>query len=146
MAEKYLAQLNIARLAAPLESPQLKDFVGNLESINQLAEASPGFIWRLQTVDGDATSIDYFGSEYIVNMSVWKDADSLHDFVYRSAHAPIMARRKEWFERMSEAYQVLWWIPAGHEPSLEEADERLTHLREKGPTDFAFTFKKQFPA
>ena len=132
MAEKYLAQLNIARLAAPLESPQLKDFVGNLESINQLAEASPGFIWRLQTVDGDATSIDYFGSEYIVNMSVWKDADSLHDFVYRSAHAPIMARRKEWFERMSEAYQVLWWIPAGHEPSLEEADERLTHLREKG--------------
>ena len=79
-------------------------------------------------------------------MSVWQDADSLHDFVYRTAHAPIMARRKEWFERMTEAYQVLWWIPAGHEPSVEEADERLTHLREHGPTEFAFTFKQQFPA
>ena len=146
MTNKNLAQLNIAKLAAPLESPQLKDFVDNLERINLLAEASPGFVWRLQTVDGDATSIDYFGSEYIVNMSVWQDVESLHNFVYRTAHAPIMARRKEWFGRMSEAYQVLWWIPVGHEPTVEEADERLTHLRENGPTEFAFTFKKQFPA
>ena len=146
MTNKNLAQLNIAKLAAPLESPQLKDFVDNLERINLLAEASPGFVWRLQTVDGDATSIDYFGSEYIVNMSVWQDVESLHNFVYRTAHAPIMARRKEWFDRMSEAYQVLWWIPVGHEPTVEEADERLTHLRENGPTEFAFTFKKQFPA
>jgi hypothetical protein len=146
MTDHELAQLNIARLAAPVDSPELVDFVANLDRINALADAAPGFVWRLQTEDGDATAIRHFGEDYIVNMSVWRDIESLHDYVYRSAHVKVMRRRKEWFERMREAYMVLWWVPAGHRPSLDEAEARLRSLREKGPSVDAFNFKKPFPA
>lgn len=144
MSTYQLAQLNIARLLAPLESPQLADFVANLDRINALAESSPGFVWRLQTEDGDATAIRDFGEEYIVNISVWRDVDALSQFVYRSAHTEIMSRRKEWFGRMREAYSVLWWVPAGHQPDTDEARERLTRLRQEGPGADAFTFKRPF--
>lgn len=146
MPNHHLAQLNIARLLAPLNSPQLTDFVANLDRINALADDAPGFVWRLQTEEGDATALRPFGEEYIVNLSVWEDVESLHRFVYRSAHIEIMRRRREWFEQPSEAYMVLWWIPQGHEPSIEEAAERLERLRRHGPTAEAFTFKKPFPA
>lgn len=146
MSAFEIAQLNIARLSAPIDSPQLADFVANLDRVNALADAAPGFVWRLQTEDGDATAIRHFGDDYIVNMSVWRDVQALHDYVYRSAHTQVMRRRKEWFERMREAYMVMWWVPAGHRPSLEEADDRLRRLREHGPTEYAFTFKKAFPA
>lgn len=145
MSGYELAQLNIAKLLAPIESPQLADFVANLERINALADDAPGFVWRLQTEDGDATSIRSFGADYIVNMSVWQDIESLHAFVYRSAHIEIMRRRKAWFERMAEAYSVLWWVEAGHEPTVDEAQRRLQTLRRDGPTPAAFTFKNAFP-
>ncbi|MEJ8567287.1 DUF3291 domain-containing protein [Elongatibacter sediminis] len=145
MPRYELAQLNIARLAAPLDSPQLADFVANLDRINTLAEASPGFVWRLQTEEGDATGIRDFGEEYIVNLSVWEDVQSLHDYVYRTAHTEVLARRREWFERMDEAYAVLWWVEAGHRPDTAEARERLEQLRAHGPTPAAFTFKQAFP-
>lgn len=144
MSEFQLAQINIARLAAPIDSPQLEGFVSNLERINALAEASPGFVWRLQTEDGDATSIDHFGPDMLVNMSVWEDVESLKAFTYDTAHAAILRRRKEWFEAMTERYMVLWWVPAGHEPSLAEAEDRLNRLREHGPTREAFTFREPF--
>ncbi|EAR07546.1 DUF3291 domain-containing protein [Reinekea blandensis] len=140
----HLAQLNIAELKAPLDSPELADFVNNLDRINALAESSPGFIWRLQTDDGDATELRPFGDDVIVNISVWESIDALHNYVYRSAHTEIMKRRKEWFHRMVNAYSVLWWVPAGHQPTPAEAHERLTWLREKGPHAQAFTFKKRF--
>lgn len=146
MSQYQIAQLNIARLVAPIDSPQLSDFVANLARINALAEDSPGFVWRLQTEDGDATGIDYFGDDTIVNLSVWVSIDALHAYVYRSAHVEIMRRRKEWFQKMGEAYMVLWWVPAGHMPSVEEAARKLNTLREQGPTAEAFTFKKAFPA
>ncbi|MFV8783020.1 DUF3291 domain-containing protein [Microbulbifer sp. SA54] len=146
MSNFQIAQLNIATLAAPIDSPQLVDFVANLDRINALAETSPGFVWRLQTEDGDATGIDYFGPEKIVNLSVWESDKALHDYVYRSAHVEIMRRKKEWFQKMSEAYMVLWWVPVGHIPSIEEAAKKLDVLRENGPTAEAFTFKKAFPA
>ena len=144
MSKYELAQLNIARMVAPLESPVLKDFVDNLDRINALAEDSPGYVWRLQTDDGDATGFRPFGEEYLVNLSVWKDVESLHQYVYRTAHAKIMARRKEWFSRMREAYTVLWWVPEGHRPTVAEAKAKLQLLRANGPTAEAFTFKKPY--
>ena len=146
MSTHHLAQLNIARLLAPLDSPQLADFVANLDRINALAEASPGFVWRLQTEDGDATSIDYFGNDQIVNLSVWESMEALHHYVYGTAHTEIMRRRKAWFHKLGEAHMALWWIPAGHVPTVEEAAARLNTLRELGPTAEAFTFKHAFPA
>lgn len=140
----HLAQLNIAQLLAPIDSPQLKDFVDNLDRINALAEQSEGFIWRLQTEEGDATALRPFGEEVIVNLSVWENVEVLHQFVYRTAHAPIMSRRREWFARMANAYMVLWWIPEGHQPSVEEAKQRLDLLQAQGASAQAFTFKQVF--
>ena len=134
MSNYQLAQLNIAALKAPLDSPELKDFVDNLDRINALAEGSPGFVWRLKGDGNDATSLRPLGEEIIVNMSVWRDVAALRDFAYRSGHVEIMRRRREWFTRMAEAYMVLWWVPAGHEPTMAEAVERLTLLRQQGPT------------
>ena len=144
MSEFHLAQLNIAQMKYPLDDPAMADFVARLDDINALADAAPGFVWRLQTEDGDATAIDFFGSDALVNMSVWQDIDSLHNYVYRTAHTEVMALRKQWFERMTEAYQVLWWVAAGQVPSLEEASARLERLRTDGPTAQAFTFKRAF--
>ena len=139
-----LAQLNVARLVAPLDSPVLADFVANLERINTLAERSPGFVWRLQTEVGDATGIRHFGDDILVNLSVWRDVAALRDFVYRTAHVEIMRRRTEWFERMDAACMVLWWVASGRRPTLEEADVRLHRLREAGPTAEAFLFRRPF--
>jgi hypothetical protein len=146
MAGYHVAQLNIGRVLAPLESPQLAGFVEALEPINALADAAPGFVWRLQTEEGDATAVRPFDDDWIlVNMSVWESIETLSDFAYRSDHRSIMLRRRQWFERMREAYLVLWWVPAGHIPSVEEAKERLLLLREKGPSPEAFTFQHAFP-
>jgi len=145
MQDYHLAQLNIALLKDSLDSPLLKDFVDNLDRINALAEQSPGFVWRLQTDEGDATALRPFGEDTIVNMSVWTDSKSLHDYVYHSAHIEIMRHKKTWFEHLREAYAVLWWVPAGHQPTIEEAKNKLDTLRREGPTAAAFTFKKPFP-
>jgi hypothetical protein len=142
----HLAQLNIAWMKAPLASPQMADFVANLERINALAEGSPGYIWRLQDEAGDATAIRPFGDEVLVNMSLWRDVQSLSDYVYKSAHTEMLKRRREWFERIEQAHQVLWWVPTGHRPSVDEAAERLAHLREYGATEQAFTFRHAFAA
>jgi Domain of unknown function (DUF3291) len=144
MSKFELAQLNIARLKAPLESPLLADFVANLDRINALAEASDGFRWRLMTEVGNATSLRPFEDDVIVNMSVWRDLEALRNYVYQSAHVEIMKRRREWFDRASEAYAVLWWVEAGHRPSSSEAASRLEHLRRHGPSPAAFTFGTAF--
>lgn len=141
-----LAQLNIATLLAPLDSPILADFVADLDRINAIADHSPGFIWRLQSEDGNATDIEHnFGETVIANTSVWTSVEDLHHYVYRTAHAQVMRRRKEWFEMMSDAYTVLWWIPEGHRPTLEQAQLKLELLKSNGPGPEAFTFKKRFP-
>ena len=141
-----LAQLNIALMREPLESPAMADFVANLERINALAERSPGFVWRLQTAQGDATALRPLGEDTLVNVSVWRDVECLKNYVYGSAHVELMRRRKAWFEPMREAYAVLWWVPAGHRPSVAEALARLELLRARGPTEEAFTFRRTFPA
>ncbi len=145
MATYELAQLNVAIMKAPLESPGMADFVANLDRINALAERSPGFVWRLQSDDGDATGLRPMGEGTLVNISVWQDVESLNSYVYTSGHVGIMRRRKEWFERMGESHLVLWWIPRGHRPTEQEAISRLALLRSKGPTAEAFTFRQAFP-
>lgn len=146
MSKYQLAQLNIGELKAPLDSPELKDFVDNLDRINALAESSPGFVWRLKGDGNDATSLRPLGDNVIVNMSVWRDVDSLRNFAYKSAHAEILRRKREWFTRMAKAYMTLWWVPAGHEPTVAEAVARLEHLRKHGATAEAFTFGEAFSA
>ena len=146
MAEFHLAQFNMAQLLAPLDSPQLADFVGALERINALADDSPGFVWRLQGDGGDATSLRPFGEDVIVNMSLWESVETLFDFVYRTAHAPVMAKRRQWFAKPDGVYTVLWWVKAGHLPTVEDARARLDILQRKGPSPAAFTFKTRFPA
>ena len=146
MSRYQLAQLNIAAMQAPLDSPELKDFVDNLDRINALAESSPGFVWRLVGDGNDATSLRPLGDNVLVNMSVWRDAAALRDYVYRSAHSEIMRRRREWFTRMGQPYLVLWWVSAGHQPTIAEAVARLTLLRANGPSREAFTFAEAFSA
>jgi hypothetical protein len=145
MSKYQIAELNIGNLAAPLDSPQLKDFVDNLDRINALAEKSDGFVWRLVGDGNDATSLRPLGDNVLVNLSVWRDTESLKDYVYRSAHMPIMRRRRDFFTRMGEAHMVLWWVPAGHQPPVSEAVERLMHLRQHGPSPQAFTFGEAYP-
>lgn len=133
---RHLAQLNIALMREPADSPVMADFFANIDRINALAESAPGFVWRLK---GDPP-VNPFGANALVNLSVWRSVEALSDFVHKSGHMDIMRRRREWFARQPEATLVLWWVSAGHEPSVEEAADRLEQLRREGPTASAFTF------
>ena len=141
-----LAQINIAVAREEMDSPVMSGFATRLDEINALAEGSDGFVWRLQTEDGDATSIRVFDDPLMmINMSVWRDVDSLKQFVYRSTHVELLQDREAWFSKIVEAHQALWWVPAGHRPDIAEAISRLKFLRKKGETEKAFSFKKIFP-
>ena len=146
MADHHLAQLNIARLRAPIDSPELADFVALLPEINGLAERSPGYVWRLQDGSGDATALRPFEPDIIVNLTVWQSVEALRGFVYRSAHLEPMRRRRDWFVPLDVPYLVLWWIPAGVLPTISEAAERLDLLRRNGPSPEAFTPREPYPA
>lgn len=143
-----LAQVNIAKLKYPIDSPQLKAFVDNLDPINALAEGASGFIWRLKDEATDnATSFTAFDDpSTIVNMSIWQSADDLKNYMFRTHHKDFLKRKKEWFEPMNDANYVLWWIKSGEIPTVEEGIERLVHLREQGETPYAFSFKSNFTA
>ncbi|MEM7082145.1 MAG: DUF3291 domain-containing protein [Pseudomonadota bacterium] len=141
----HLAQLNIAQLVAPLDSLQLKGFVDQLEGINALADNAPGFVWRLQTEEGDATGIDAFGDDIIVNLSVWENAEALRAFVYGVAHRDVMRGRRQWFKKMEAAHLVMWWIKKGDLPTVEDARDRLDHLRAQGHSARAFDFRHLYP-
>ena len=143
----HVAQLNIGRLRAETDDPLVAEFMAALDPINALADAAPGFVWRLQTEEGNATAIRAFDDDPLMalNLSVWESIESLADFAYRSAHTAFLRRRSEWFERLGVVYLVLWWIPAGTVPTLDEAIDRLDHLRRFGPSPEAFTFRQPFP-
>jgi hypothetical protein len=147
----HLAQVNIGRLLAPLDSAELAGFVAGLEPVNALADAAPGFVWRLQTEDGDATSVRAFGWDaagsagVLVNMSVWESVEALAAFAYGGPHLAVLRRRREWFERMRESYSALWWVPAGVRPATADAEDRIRRLRADGPTPAAFTLRQSFP-
>ncbi|HKR65820.1 MAG TPA: DUF3291 domain-containing protein [Thermoanaerobaculia bacterium] len=142
----HLAQVNIARMRAPIDGPVMAGFVARLEEINALADRSPGFVWRLQTDEGDATYLRPFDDErIIVNMSVWESVDALKNFTYRTAHAELLRSRKDWFEHFDGAFLAMWWVPEGHRPSIDEAKKRLAHLDAHGPSQYAFTFRTVQP-
>jgi hypothetical protein len=142
----HLAQINVGRLRAPVDSPLVAEFIDALDPVNALADASAGFVWRFQTEDGNATAVRPYEDESIlINMSVWESVEALADFVYRSDHTAFLRRRGEWFERMTEAIVTLWWVPVGHIPTIDEGVARLDHLRTNGPGPNAFTFRRPFP-
>ncbi|MEW6734221.1 MAG: DUF3291 domain-containing protein [Acidobacteriota bacterium] len=141
----HLAQVNIARAVAPLDDPIMIGFVSKLAEINALADSSPGFIWRLQTEEGDATNLRPYDDERIfINMSLWESLEQLKAYVYKSAHTEIMRQKQQWFEKLADMNLALWWVKAGHIPTIEEAKQRLDYLNKHGETIYAFTFKHSF--
>ena len=146
MRRHHIAQLNVGRAVAPLDSATMAEFMALLDPINAIADRSPGFVWRLEDDEGTgATGVKVSEDEqFIVNMSVWESIEALWEFVYDGDHVGVMRRRREWFERHVRPFQVLWWVPAGHIPAPHEAMERLALLESRGPTPDAFTFKKRF--
>ncbi|HMS63432.1 MAG TPA: DUF3291 domain-containing protein [Solirubrobacteraceae bacterium] len=150
MPAMHLAQLNVARAVAPLDSEALQSFMDAIDGVNAIADAAPGFVWRLDGEDDEhpgATGIQAYEDPWlIVNLSVWESRETLWDFVYGGGHLEIMRRRREWFASLSESHLVLWWVPAGEIPTVEQAVTRLDHLRAHGPTPKAFTFKQTFEA
>lgn len=141
----HIAQVNIGRIRGELSDPFMSGFVSRLEEINALADASPGFVWRLQTDEGNATYLRPFKDErMLLNMSVWTDVDSLRQYVYHTGHRELLRQRNAWFEKLNRVYVALWWVPAGHLPGIDEAKQRLAHLEIHGPTQFAFNFQSTF--
>ena len=147
MSSFHLAQLNVAKMKADIDDPIMKGFVDNLEEVNATADNSPGFVWRLETDEGDATDIRVFeDSMLLVNMSVWESIDDLKKFVYDSFHLEILKRKKEWFDKFDGVFQVMWWLKAGTVPDVDEARARLSYLQEHGVSELAFNFQRSFPA
>jgi hypothetical protein len=143
----HLAQVNIARTKAPLDDPLMRGFVEQLDPINQLAERSPGFVWRLQTQEGDATSIQLFADDrIIVNLSVWASYEALKNYVYSGDHLTVLKAKKSWMEKLDTPSLALWWLPAGELPTAQEAKERLERLAKNGPSSTVFTFARPYPA
>lgn len=139
-----LAQINVARMLAPLDSKIMKDFVNNLDRINQLAEKSEGFIWRLIEDNNESAVMVFKDDQIVVNMSVWTSIETLFNFTYKSAHKDIFKRRKEWFSAMKEMHMACWYVPEGKYPSAQEAKDRLDYLNKFGESPYAFTLKSNF--
>jgi len=147
MPQYHIAQVNIGRIVASLDDPQMAGFVNRLDEINALADGSPGFVWRLQTSEGNATYFRPYPHDdrILMNMSVWETFEALKNYVYRTVHAELLRQRNEWFSKFDGVYLALWWVPAGHIPGIDEARKRIAHLETHGPSQFAFTFKTPFP-
>jgi hypothetical protein len=147
MKKRYhIAQVNMGKIRFPLDDPRMHGFMSRLDEINALADGSPGFVWRLQTNDGNATYFRPYQDDdrILLNMSVWDSIETLRHYVYKTAHVEIMRHREDWFEKFAGVYLALWWVPAGHIPGIDEAKKRVAHLDAHGPTQFAFTFKQTF--
>lgn len=142
----HIAQINVGTTLYPTDDERMSGFMTRLDDINAMADQSAGFVWRLQSESGNATDIDVGGPPlFMVNMSVWESVEALFEFVYKTAHRPIMTDRRKWFTRPEGAYQALWWIPAGHTPTVEEGLARLELLKSVGPSPRAFDFKTKYP-
>lgn len=139
-----LAQLNVARMKYAMDDPEMSDFVDALDPVNAVADASPGFVWRLDGTDADGEEFIWGDPGWLVNMSVWENVDALKAFIRSDVHLAVMKRRGEWFSEAAEAYVVLWWVPAGHRPTIAEAQARLEALRANGPSAEAFNFASVF--
>jgi hypothetical protein len=142
----HLAQINIARLIAPIDDPRISGFVSQLDAINAVADRTPGFVWSLQSDSGNATDIAYCDDPFvIVNMSVWESVEALRNYAYGSEHIKVFRDRARWFEKMEKPNYCLWWVPIGHRPTVAEGRDRLTHYQERGATPYSFWFSQCFP-
>jgi hypothetical protein len=142
----HLAQINIGRLVAPVDDPKIAEFVAQLEPINAVADKAPGFVWRLKTESGNATGVAYNDDPFvIVNMSVWESLEALRDYAYKSEHIQVMRDRAKWFEKMDKPHYCLWWVPAGHVPTVADGRDRLEHYQMHGATPYSFWFSQRFP-
>lgn len=148
MASHHIAQVNASLPREPLDSRRLADFVAALDPVNAVGEAAAGFLWRLQTEDGNATAVRFLDDDrIIVNLTVWESIEALGEFVFGNrAHLDVLRRRRHWFVPPTQAMVALWWIPAETLPTVADAEQRLLHLREHGPTPYAFTFREPFSA
>jgi hypothetical protein len=146
LAEYHLAQYNVGRLHQPLDHAETAEFIAALEPINEIAEASPGFVWRLKDDDGLSSSfVAVEGIDdplLVVNYSIWTDFESLRHFMYKSGHASYLRRRTEWFEPASEPTALCWWTPSGTIPHVDEAQRRLEHMQANGPSDQGWPLTK----
>ena len=142
----HLAQSNVARMRYDFDDPRMDGFVSRLDELNRLADTSSGFVWRYESPDDDVTEIEVFGDERILfNLSVWESIEALQSYVYSSDHVNAVRRRADWFEASARSPLVLWWIRAGHRPTVHEAKERFETLWAHGPTADAFTFRRHHP-
>ena len=141
-----LAQINVARMiGVNIDDPIMKEFVDNLDSVNELAESSAGFVWRLKDESNNASSFNPYNDEQIIiNISVWEDVDSLEQFTYKTFHTDFLKRRKEWFMKYGQAHFALWWIKENQFPTIDEAVKRLEHYQKNGPSEHAFNFKQRY--
>src|SRR5437867_8299996 len=142
----HLAQINIGRMRAPLEDPVMAGFMARLDEINALADANPGFVWRLQTDAGNATALRPFDDDdrIIINFSVWRSLEHLREFVFKSRHVEVLRQREQWFEKFERPYLALWWVPAGQIPTVAQAVARVKYLQAHGVSRHAFNFQKIF--
>ncbi|MFL1013553.1 DUF3291 domain-containing protein [Flavisericum labens] len=144
MSSYHLAQVNIAKRLAPMDDPIMQDFVNNVERINGIADHSEGFIWRLKDEDKDEAAQAFQDDSLLINMSVWKDQESLFNYTYQSNHIEVFKRKKEWFHKVQMLHMAFWYTPEGYRPTFQEAKERLEYLNNHGETPYAFTFKSKF--
>ncbi|MBS2011400.1 MAG: DUF3291 domain-containing protein [Deltaproteobacteria bacterium] len=145
----HLAQANVAYALAPADSPQMADYISRLDEMNQLADRSPGFVWRYLTDSRDPEQRELPDPNVLFNMSVWESIEALHHYTYRTAHAEVYAGRRRWFADkvglVGGHALAMWWIRSGERPTVEDAKERLALITSIGPSERAFTFKQRFP-
>jgi hypothetical protein len=142
----HVAQYNIAWMKTSLDDPSMAEFHANLDPINELGDRSKGFVWRHKGDEGNSTSTRIRDDDRIlINFTVWESVEDLFEYAFHSDHVKVYRMRKDWFEHLEEPFAVLWWVPAGHLPTVEEGEDRLMHLTKHGPTPHAFTFKQRFP-
>ena len=142
----HIAQINIGRIRYETDDPRMADFMDNLDRINDLAERSDGFVWRLKDDTNNATNIRlYDDPQLLLNMSVWRTIEDLEAFTYKTVHTRFVERREEWFQPFASAYLALWWVESDRLPTAGEGQEKVAYLESNGPSQLAFTFKDRFP-
>ena len=144
--KRHVAQINVGKIiGTSIDDPVMEKFVAQLEEVNAIADGSKGFVWRLKDENNNAVSLNPFGDEKIlINMSVWETIEDLEAYVYSGRHLEVLRKRRDWFVKFGQVFVALWYIQAGHIPTVEEARERLDYLQKNGPTTYAFDFKTRF--
>lgn len=144
MSQFHLAQVNIAKRLAPMDDPIMLDFINKVESINEIADLAEGFVWRMKDEDKDLGAQIFQDDTLLINISVWKNLESLFNYTYHSGHIDVFKRKKEWFSKIKMMHMAFWYVPKGYKPTFQDAKNRLNYIDKNGPSPYAFTFKGKF--